>query len=136
MEKGTIMKINNGIMAIEITKMEECGKCPGNKICSSLNSQSNILEVRQKNFSLKSGDIVNIEFKPKLRIISAIIVFFVPLIVLIACYYLGFAFFKTENLSMLVSFSGFIIYFIIIFFFLRSRQSLMDFNPIITKADE
>jgi len=107
METGIIQSIKDDKIIILVDSIGECQSCAGNKICGTGNANNKIIEIINTDPSFKVGDKVNIEFKPKIRVLSAIILFFIPLIILIAFYYIGFLFFKKENISILISFFGF-----------------------------
>jgi len=60
-------------------------------------------------FHAKVGDQVEIELTEKTRILSALLVFFMPLVLIVAGYFLGTGIFHTQGSGILGAVLGFII---------------------------
>lgn len=133
METGIVKKILNDREAIiKIEKIGECDSCLGKSYCNSFTSKDNLMEVNY-NDKIKIGDHVEIHINSKNRIIFSIIIFLMPIIILILFYYISIYFFKKEIIAIIGAFIGFILYFIVIFLYTRSKTELKKMRPYITK---
>ncbi len=133
METGFVKKIiNNKSVIVEIENMGNCNSCRGKSYCSIFKSKDNSIEANYDGV-LKIGDHVKINVKEKNRIISSILIFFIPIIVLIAFYYIGFYFFKKEPYAIISSITIFLFYFIIMYVYSKSKKEMKNFKPFVNK---
>ncbi len=133
METGIVKEIiNNKEAVIKIENIGECESCSGKSFCSVFTSKDNMMEVNY-NEDLKIGDQVEVHINSKNRIISSIIIFLMPIIILILSYYINLYFFKKEIIAIIGALIGFILYFIVTFFYFRSKKELKNLKPFVTK---
>lgn len=133
METGIVKKILNDDEAIiKVEKSGECDACQGKSYCSGFTSKDNLIEVNYKE-KLKIGDHVEVHINSKNRILFSIIIFLMPIIILIIFYYISMFFFKKEIIAIIGAFIGFILYFVVIFLYTRSKKELKKMRPYITK---
>ena len=135
MEYGIVEKIiDNTTAIVSIDSPGECESCPGKTSCNLFKTGENHIEVKYKE-KLKIGDRVGLYFKPENRIISAIIIFFIPIVILIAAYYIGFFIFKKENIAILISIGSLFLSFIMIVFLIKKNNFFCDFKPYVNKIE-
>ncbi len=94
MKEYAVVKSTVGKYAkVEIDKKDECSKCgmclfPKNAKSISVNAENPV--------GAKAGDKVFIETKPKVKSLSILLVFLVPLLLIIACALIGYFAFNSE----------------------------------------
>lgn len=86
-ETGTVVKLNGNRAFVKVNCTADCSKCG---MCSSKNRDTSKEFVVQKgNFDVKVGDVVDIENKKDLRLLSYLLIFGVPLILVALSIVLG-----------------------------------------------
>ena len=113
-EVGKITNIVNGRAYVQMESGSQCNRCGANHSCTPLNQITRELEIPVSNENIKIGDRVSINFRPQTRILSAVLVFILPVIFLITGYFIGTKFYNSEDKSILTGFTGLSISFIII----------------------
>lgn len=116
-EQGKIVKIANGNATIQMEASSECQHCGAKHACGAFGGESlrHIqIPVTTEYKDVKEGDEVTLAFQPETRIFSAFLVFIVPIIMLIAGYFVGMNLFGSEGPAILSGFAGLILAFVII----------------------
>ncbi len=116
-EKGKITRIIQGKATILMEASSECKTCGARHACVSFggeNARHIEIPISDNPQNLKEGDIVAIRFEPHTRIFSAFLVFIVPIILLIAGYYVGINVFASEGKAILTGFGGLVLAFVLI----------------------
>ena len=134
MDTGIVQNIIDDKKAIVALNLENCGGCTSYKSCSINEKGNNLIEAEYIE-KLLIGDNVKIIFKPKARILSSALIFMAPLFILILFYYMSDLFLKNENLSIIISFISFIIYFLILIPILKKNKFFSDLKPHIEKIN-
>jgi len=136
MDYGVIEEIKNNKIYIKIESTGECSTCPGKIQCDIFSKGKRLMEIKntyKDNF--KIGERISFSFTPKARVISAIIIFLIPVISLILFYYIGLMIFKNSNIAIISSLSGLLLSFLIIFIIIKFLCTNILFKPIIKKID-
>ncbi|MEE4310323.1 MAG: SoxR reducing system RseC family protein [candidate division KSB1 bacterium] len=136
-ERGKVVKISRGKAIIQMETCSECQTCGAKHACMSLSDNSaRQIEVPVKNrfTQLEEGDHVELSFEPGSRILSAFLVFIVPILFMIAGYYVGFNVTHSEGRSILASFAGLIIAFALIKLLNKFIIKDNSFMPTIVKV--
>ncbi len=108
---GIVREVQDGKVTVELKRGGGCKSCSMRNICSPAGKPV-ILEFDTE-LTLKPGDRVLVMIEPRFRILSAVIVFLLPLIGLIGGYILAKSFF-TEGISIVIGFASLIIVFFIV----------------------
>lgn len=110
-----VKKISDGKVFIEMQREGSCDGCAMHGFCSG--HDKNFTHEVKTDLDLKVGDIVNVSIAPKTRILSAFIIFVFPILMLILFYFVSHSLLKlSENISILISFSGLVISGFIIYY--------------------
>ena len=134
-EKGIVRKIiNHKIALVEMTSQGDCNACPGKGSCKLFANGPNTFET-QYTGTIKEGDSVYIDFQSDKRIFSSLLIFLVPLLVLVASYFLGNKLTGSEGWSIIFSLSGLGLSFVLIFILLKINKRFQSFYPKIYKRD-
>lgn len=133
MEKGIVKKIiDNKTLLADLFSLGDCNSCPGKKSCNMFSKGDKTIKARYDG-AINEGDQVEIVFKPKNRIISSLLIFLLPIIVLISGYYLGFNIFGSEGYGIAFSMIGLFSTFLIIFLILKINKKSINFLPLAIK---
>lgn len=128
MDFGKVTIINDNIATVEFLTTDACDKCESKGSCHTFSTGDKSLQVKFTD-NLKIGDVVEIIFNPAYRIISAILIFFVPIIFSIGFYFIGKIIFKSDKLSILISFLGLGLSFGIIIIIDKIFNIFNNFHP-------
>jgi positive regulator of sigma E activity len=86
-ETGTVIKLNGNRAFVKVNCTSDCSKCG---MCGTKNKGTSKEFVAQKgDFDVKVGDIVSIENNKDLRLLSYLLIFGVPLLLVILSIVLG-----------------------------------------------
>ena len=85
MEKGTVIEIKGNKMTMRLEANEACKRCGG---CAIIDGQAILSDV-ENTVEAQKGDRVLIENKAQSVVIAALVIYIVPLIFLVAGYFLG-----------------------------------------------
>lgn len=110
---GLVIKVNGSEIVVEINKGGGCKSCSMHGLCGT-NNKPVILTFKTAE-SFKEGDRVYVSVAGSTRILSALLVFILPLICLFGFFLLG-RMFTNEPMSVLIGFIGLVFGFIIIRF--------------------
>jgi len=119
-EYGVVIKNDSEGIAV---KMQNSFSCEGCSACHISEGKDHIMLIRQES-SVKPGEKVEIEIKPAFAITSALLLFFLPLVMLIVGYYLFQNFLPLSGVvlayrGILGAFVGFIFSYIFIYLYDR-----------------
>lgn len=106
---GRVVRIEGDTAEIAIPRSERCKSCG---ICPLSSDDSVLLRVRVDK-EVKVGDKVKIKTKDRYVILSAFIVYIIPVIALIIGYFLGDFLFSTETLKIGLGFLFMVISFLV-----------------------
>ncbi|TET53750.1 MAG: hypothetical protein E3J54_03530 [Actinobacteria bacterium] len=95
MEKGLVINSKDNKVTIRLEATDACKRCAG---CEIVGNEAILKDVENK-VRAKKGDTVLIDNKPKNIMIGAIIVYLLPLIFLIAGYFIGLLIVRALSLS-------------------------------------
>ena len=136
-EKGKIKNITNNKIIIQMEVGAQCNSCEAKHSCCLTDNEliRNIeIPITNYNHNLKIGDAITLLFKPKYRIISAFLMFILPIFMLILGYFIGFLIFKSENMSILTALTGLFFSFGFLWIINKILKKNKDFLPIISKV--
>ena len=107
-EVGKVIRIKGDKAEVLLHSSAACGTCGARFSCALGTGVDRIITVTNR-FHAKVGDQVEIELTEKTRILSALLVFFMPLVLIVAGYFLGTGIFHTQGSGILGAVLGFII---------------------------
>ncbi len=131
-EQGKIVDLKNGKAVIEMEAGSQCTHCGARHACSAMGGVVRQIEIPVKN-NVKVGDRVTISYQSQSRIVSALLVFLLPVLFLIAGYFVGFTLFGTEGKAILVALAGLVIAFILNWGLNKVFTTDSHFLPMIVK---
>lgn len=136
MEKGIVKKIiNDQYYIVKILLQEECNNCQIKEHCHG--HGDDIRELRIKSYrKLNIDDEVEIFIKPQIRIVTSILIFLFPILCAFIFYFMSFELFKIEFISIISSFLGIVLAFLIVFIIVRKFKTLKTYVPIGEKIEE
>lgn len=137
-EQGKIVRITNGKAVVQMEVSGECNNCALRESCCALSSdRTRQIEIPiVKNMgNLREGDNITLSFQPQTRIMSAFLVFILPIVFLIAGYFIGLTFFGTEGKAILTGFAGLIVAFTLIWRLNKILAREKSFLPKILKTE-
>ena len=122
-EKGRILKKDSNSIEIEMNQGYACSGC---NACFIDKDKGHILRINQE-IDVKPGELVEIEVQPVFAIKSAILLFFMPLVMLVLGYFLSMISIPIQTVEMpyrgiLGAIFGLILSFILIYFYDRYLQ--------------
>jgi len=107
-EVGKVIRVKGDNAEVLLHSSAACGTCGARFSCALGTGIDRIMTVRNR-FHAKVGDQVEIELTEKTRILSALLVFFMPLVLIVAGYFLGTGFFHSQGRGILGAILGFIL---------------------------
>ncbi|MCG8571526.1 MAG: SoxR reducing system RseC family protein [Spirochaetes bacterium] len=106
---GIVEKIlSEDELLVKLQKDQVCQNCAGKNSCNIFSSKDNLIHAKSEQ-KLDIGDEVYIYTRPSIRVLTAFIVFFLPLIMLFAGYFFGERIFASENAGIISAFTGLIL---------------------------
>ena len=132
-QTGLIKKLHGNIADVEIHRSTACGdNCAS---CGLCNGRTTIVKAANA-AGAAEGDTVVIDMADKKVLGAAFLVYIVPLVLLVAGYFIGSALFKTEPGGIFTGFLLMLLSFLpIVFLDRRSRQRYLPKITGIVKAD-
>lgn len=100
-ETGEVVSVTNNTLKVRIYRKSACGD--GCASCGLCKNNENIIEVKNS-VNAQIGDKVTLEISSGKLFKAAFLVYIIPLIMLIAGYYIGRIFTKNEGLCVLSAF--------------------------------
>jgi len=137
-ETGKIVRIANGKAVIELEPGEQCETCGAKGACSAFggNTTRHIeVPVTQQLKHIKEGDRITLLFQPRTRILSAFLVFILPIIFLVTGYFFGFQYFNSEGKAILISFVALLLSFIFLWILNKLLVKKEKFIPTILRIE-
>ena len=135
LEKGKIVRIIDGKAIVQMETGSHCKTCAAKHACTTLSGDT----VRQIEIpvvdDIKVGDNIMLGYKPQNRILSAFLVFIIPILMLITGYFIGQHIFGTEGMAILTGFAGLIFAFILIWGLNKILLKENKFLPTILKVN-
>jgi sigma-E factor negative regulatory protein RseC len=132
-EIGTIVKISRGKMDIAFNSGGQCQLCGAAEACLPANDTGRKITLPYSDTNLKLGNKVRIIVKPKIRIISVMMVFVIPIFFLIIGYFIGIKIFETENVAIAFSFLGLLLSFGLLWIMNKIISDTKNFVPAVVE---
>lgn len=140
-EAGKIIRIINGKAIVEMETSGECQTCGAKQSCCAIGGSSKrqieipLVNNRDK---LQEGDQIMLSYQPQARLLSAFLVFMLPIIFLIVGYFIGLNVFHTEGKAILIGLVGLLISFFVIWglnkFVIREKNFLPQILKVQTEV--
>jgi positive regulator of sigma E activity len=123
-EYGVVIKNDADGIAV---KMQNSFSCEGCSLCHINEGKEHILFLQQ-DFPVRPGEKVEIEIKPAFAVTSALLLFFLPLVMLIVGYYLFQYFLPSSGVvrvyrGIVGALVGFILSYVFIYFYDRHLKN-------------
>lgn len=132
-EIGHVTQVDHGKVKIQLTAGSQCTGCGAKAFCNSLGETVRVLEVESKE-NVNPGDTVSLKFSPSSKLTSAMIIFILPIIFMIAGYFLMTSLYiNTQGWGIIGSLAGLVFGFIVIRFLDRVLLKTKEYNPVIKK---
>lgn len=132
-EIGHVTKVDHGKVKIQLTPGSQCTGCGAKSFCSALGETVRVLEVESKE-NVNPGDMVSLKFSASSKLTSAMIIFILPIIFMIAGYFLMTSLYiNSEGWGVIGSLLGLVFGFIVIRVLDRLLLKTKEYNPIIKK---
>jgi len=113
---GTVVEIKDGIAIIEFSKSEACNTCKLKSFCFQKSGDITNLTLKNE-LNAKVGDRIKFEILPSARILSSFLVFILPVICMIATYFIcKIAIGLSENISIFCSVCSIVLAFVLVKF--------------------
>ncbi len=112
-ETGIVTKISNDTATVKVKRRAECSKCG---MCGMKDSASDMDFVASvKNAKVSLGDTVTIESKKDLKVVSYLLVFIMPLLLVGVGLFVGYKFFN-ETIALIMALGSVVVWFCVIYF--------------------
>jgi len=134
-EKGKIVNIDSNKVVVQMEAGSQCQQCGAKHACAGMGGLVRQIEIPANN-NVKIGEQVTISYMSQSRVISAVLVFLLPVFFLIAGYSLGVYLFGTEVGAILTTFGGLIVGFILLGIMNKILAHNKHFLPTILKVNE
>jgi len=134
-EIGKIVNINKEKVVVQMEAGSQCQHCGAKHACSAIGGVVRQIEIPAKD-DVQVGDHVTISHQSQSRIVSALLVFLLPVLFLIAGYFIGFALFGTEGKAILTALGGLIAAFFINWFLNKILAKERHFLPTILRIEK
>ncbi len=129
-EFGKITAVKGEFATVCVDKKDECSKCG---MCLFSNN-ANFTEFSAMNgIGAKIGDTVEIEKKENLKLLSVILVFFIPLLLIGLSCAVTFLFLENELWTLLLSVISILLWYTILAFIDKKLKNLKGFSTVITR---
>lgn len=129
-ELAIVTAVQKKSATVKIEKNDECSKCG---MCLFPKGASFIEFVADNPINAKVGDNVIIERKQDGKFLGAVLVFFIPLLLIIISAILGFYVIKWDLFVLIASIPLIILWYIILSFIDKKIRKLSDFRAIIVE---
>lgn len=129
-EIGTVEKIDKDITIIKVDKKDECSKCG---MCLFPKGANSIEFIADNALSAKIGDKVIVERKEDGKFLGALLVFFVPLLLIGLSVFIGLVLIKWELSVLILSLSLIILWYIILSVIDKKLIKLKKFRAVIVE---
>ena len=112
---AVIIEVQNGFIIAEMQKSESCKSCSMSGMC--MGTKNSVTHKIQTEKQFKIGDVIEVSISAGYKIFSSFLIFVFPIIMMIIFYLISSSVFHfTENISILISFSGLFFSGVIIYF--------------------
>jgi sigma-E factor negative regulatory protein RseC len=109
-EVGKITRIKNGWMTIQIRSSENCSACASKSACFFAGPSSNYRYIKIHSVSgYKEGNTISLDYRESSKILAAVVVFLIPIVLLLAGYFVGNSLIKGSGGGILGAVSGFLV---------------------------
>jgi positive regulator of sigma E activity len=107
-EVGKITRIKNGWMIIQLQSGEQCNACASKSACFFAGPASKYRYIKIHRLPVYAeGNTISLGYRESSRIVAALVVFFLPLVLLLAGYFMGNALLAGINGGILGAIVGF-----------------------------
>jgi positive regulator of sigma E activity len=108
-EVGKITRIKNGWMTIQLQSGEQCNACASKSACFFAGPASKYRYIKIHSIpGYAEGNTISLGYRESSRIVAALVVFFLPLTLLLAGYFMGDALLAGINGGILGTIAGFL----------------------------
>lgn len=115
--EGVISQIKNDIIEVTVRATGACGSCELKNNCISTESaEKKIIIPRDGYEDYKIGDNVIISSTTNQGYLAVILVYVLPVILMVALYFISFSHYKNELISASISVGSIVIYYILVHF--------------------
>ncbi len=129
-ETGTVVKVNKNKIVVKLSAGDHCNVCAAKSMCAFQSSDSSVrlLELPKRS-NIPEGAQVRLEYKESSRILAAFIVFLLPLLFLLAGYYVGESLLTGPNGGVIGAVVGFFLAGIVLYWLNRWLSHSKYFLP-------
>lgn len=135
-EIGKVTKVSQGQMTIQLSRGDHCNVCAAKSLCSfeGPNSAYRFLNIPSVS-GINEGNQVTLEYRESSRILSAMLVFLLPLLFLVAGYFLADWYFDFINREIVGAVAGLVLSGVVLFLLNRILTKSRFFLPKVLKKN-
>jgi positive regulator of sigma E activity len=112
---GTVSKIENGIIYVDIQVESACAKCHAHSYCTAFGKKDKIIEIEERKYpEVTVNDRVNVIIRESLGMQALLLGYIFPVIVLVIALFITYGFTAHEGLSALVTLIAVGIYYLML----------------------
>lgn len=112
-EAEEVVKVFDDKAIVQMKAGDHCQHCGARSVCSAIGEKVRQITI-QNTIKASEGDRVTLSYRPKSRVASAAVVFILPIIFLIADYFVGQRDFGSESMGIVGSLIGLMVAFSIL----------------------
>lgn len=129
-ETGRILKVDQKSMTVQLAAGDHCKVCAAKSVCS-FQSEGNVTRLLRlpKSNGIRPGQQIELEYKESSRLLAAFVVFFLPLVFLLAGYFIGNLYWAGINSGVLGAITGFLLSIPVLYFINRWLSHSALFLP-------
>lgn len=100
---GKVVRISGNIACVEVEKKAQCNGCKLASLCFRQGKEKTSFEVKNT-LGAREGDLVELHIEPQMRVLSAFLVYILPILAMILAYLVSSLLIGlSENWSILIS---------------------------------
>ncbi len=124
---AVVKEVNGNEVTIEIMKEGSCDSCAMHGVCAG--HDKTFTHTIKTDLKLKKDDVVRFNIAAPVRIFSSFIIFVFPILMMILFYFIAHSVIKTtEGTAILITFIGFILSGIIVYFIDKKFGKKVNFT--------
>ncbi|MEJ2637752.1 MAG: SoxR reducing system RseC family protein [Calditrichia bacterium] len=109
-EIGKINRIKDGLMTVQLQNGKQCNTCSSKSACFFGGPAAGYRYIRIPSVSgYEEGNVISVDYRESSKIVAALVLFFLPIVLLLAGYFAGDAFIAGAGGGILGALAGFMV---------------------------
>jgi len=126
---GKVVAVGEGEISVSVERGEACSHCQNKKVCGMMTSTNQTMKIKDKNYQhYYVGEMVTISTNTSLGMRAVLLAYILPLLVLFLSLVVGFSFFSSELLQIVVALIPTVLYYIILYWFRHRIEQKFTFS--------